>query len=91
MDTARTGAVSRIKELRAEATATAVLQLKAEEFMEFTAVMIVTSFVEREDIVSPRRTFVNESNTTTSSHFFNIFCAEAPNHLFCVQNGHTFP
>lgn len=52
MDTARTGAVSIIAK-GAEEPAAAVLQLKAEEFMEFTAVITISSFMECEDIVSP--------------------------------------
>ena len=51
MDTARTWAVSIIAK-GAEEPAAAVLQLKAEEFMEFIASMVVSSFIECEDIVS---------------------------------------
>lgn len=91
MDTARMGAVSRIEQLQAEAAAAAVLQLKCLEFMVPNTVMVIASFVECEAIVSPRRTFVNEPNTTTSSCFFNIFCAEAPNLLFCIHYCHAFP
>lgn len=88
MDTARIRAVSLIISLQTGAVAAAVLQLKAKEFI---AVIVIAPFVECEAIVSLWRTFVNESNTTTSSYIFIIFCAETPIFLFCIHNCHTFP
>ena len=69
MDTAKITAVSIMLKLQAEELAAAVLQLNDLKFMVPAADMALSSFVECEPIVSLRRTFVNESNTTTSKSF----------------------
>ena len=61
-------------------------QLEQLEFMEPKAAIAKYLPVECEAIVSHPRTFVNESNTTTYTSDFPIFCAQHTKVLLSVHN-----
>ena len=77
MDTTRETAVSRMGNMGAEVPAAAIeQQLKRLVLLKPNAVMPMNLLLKREAIVSHRKTFVNEPNTTTSVPVFLFFCAQ---------------
>ena len=80
MDTARMAAVSRTGIIRAEEhTAAAEQQLELVPLDVNRAAIVMYLLQERDHIVSLRKTFVNEKNTTTSHSFSLYFCTQYTN------------
>ena len=75
MDTTRSMAVSNTGIRTAEEQTAAQQQLKLDLFMEAIAVIVIFLLAEFAPIVSPSRTFVNESKTTTYLLFPLFFCS----------------
>ena len=80
MDTTRIMAVSRMGIICAEEHAAAAEQQLAQVFIEAKrAAIFMYLLVECVHIVSQRKTFVNEKNTTSYFPFFLFFCTQYTN------------
>lgn len=73
MDTAKIMTASRMRRIRAEEHAAAMEQWEALLQVENRAAIVMYLLDESGSIVSHRRTFVNEENTTDSSVVFFVF------------------